>query len=125
MTDMLRVWVENQPDGIGYDGTDDYLRAAGVPFEYSDGDPMIPWDVFMAARAAVAKVGHGTDNEGGVIPGVPSLVASVAGAMGGSADEQLQQIYSREGLRSLVDEPLDHILSRLDALRGVRRPNEL
>ena len=95
---LVRVWVADQPEGQGYDGTDNYLRSAKVTYEERDGMILMPWSEFMAARAAVANVGHGKDNDGEIIAGSPDLVACQPDAEG--SDEAVQQMDSRNGVVS-------------------------
>ena len=62
-----RVWVANQPEGIGFDGTASYLTEAGiVHFNDQEQGCILPckfpfeWENRVkAAAAAVAAIGHG------------------------------------------------------------------
>ncbi len=95
--ERLIVWVENQPEGIGTDGTPDYLETAGFPGRPEVSATEDGWRQFREMREAVAQVGHG-DLELNLEDelGAPSLVASLASADGAGRD--LQEAVSRTAM---------------------------
>lgn len=108
----IRVWVSNQPEGVGGDCTGDYLRAAnayrtvdahGGELEddlLSHADPEKLWVLFREVREVVASVGHGdTDLDDEL--GLPDLTAHLESAEEmwlGGAVQTLQQLESQTAL---------------------------
>jgi hypothetical protein len=87
MKKLLKVWVSNQPEGIGGDGTEDYMAAAGLGRTNSvKGETWnAAYSSYVAARKAVKEIGHGSGCED---MDDPCLVAMLPGAKGAAAGLQ-------------------------------------
>jgi hypothetical protein len=107
MTVTMTLWVENQPEGVGYDATAAYIEASkwtapnGVTLNghFLTGDDDACELAFLDLAAAVEAAGHG-----GGVEGAPSLIVDDR-TYDYSDDEEVQEC--RRSRATAVSPPLE------------------